>query len=302
MYIYEQNGWPCFSWDDRKLASKLFDTAFLLGTVSGKMKTLQEFDQKKIILANMTEEIIASCAIEGEHLNFDEVRSSVARMLKLPESTGAPASSHVGEIVEMMTDARSNYKAPLTLERMLSWHARLFPDGENSLYRIKTGEIRDDGNGPMQVVSSRHGSEEVYFQAPPAELLPEYLKDFLKWFERDEGSNPLIRAAIAHLWFLTLHPFEDGNGRIARVITEMMLARADNSAFRFYNMSNQIFRNRNDYYKILERTQKGNLEISQWIGWFLDTLKRSLNEAMKLIDQTVRRKSSPCCWTDLKAI
>ena len=278
MYIYDNEDWPNFKWDEQELAKPLFEITFLMGSVIGKMNAMEFIFQKEVILASMTDEIVNSSKIEGKLLNFQEVRSSVARKFDISSVPQTESSRYVDGIVEMMMDARCNYDAELTLERLCGWQAALFPNGFNDLYRIKTGELRDDKLGPMQIVSSVYGSDKVYFQAPAAERLPSLMNEFLKWIARDSG-NPLIRAAQAHLWFLTLHPFEDGNGRIARAITELMLARADKSRFRFYSISRQIARNKKEYYLMLERAQKGDLDIT--------AMGESLQESLKLIDKTV---------------
>lgn len=288
MYIYDNQEWPNFRWDEHELAKPLFDIAFLMGSIIGKMNSLEFAFQKEVILASMTDEIVNSSRIEGVQLNFQEVRSSIARKFDISSVPQTESSRYVDGIVEMMMDVRCNYDAELTLERLCGWQAALFPNGFNGLYRIKTGALRDDKLGPMQVVSSVHGRHKVHFQAPAAERLPSLMNEFLKWIARSTG-NPLIRAAQAHLWFVTIHPFEDGNGRVARAITELMLARADKSPLRFYSLSRQIFRNREEYYLMLERAEKGDLDITAWLLWFLDTLCESLQESLKLVDKTVIR-------------
>lgn len=289
MYIYENRDWPKFKWDERQLSGLLFDVTFLLGTVIGKMNAVESIFRKEVLLADMTEEIVKSSAIEGEHLNFEEVRSSVARKFDMPESVSTSGSHYVEGIVEMMTDARCNFNDKITLERLCGWHACLFPSGYSGMYKVRTGMLRDDACGPMQVVSSKHGSNHVYYEAPAAHKLNDYIKDFLKWTESSDDVNPIIKAAITHLWFITLHPFDDGNGRIARALTELMLSRADKSPYRFYSMSNQIMKNRNGYYGILETTQKGDMEITPWIRWFLETLLKSLTESSAAVDKIVAK-------------
>lgn len=289
MYIYEHQEWPEFRWDEHRLSGLLFEVTFLLGTVIGKMNAVESIFKKEVLLTDMTDEIVKSSAIEGEHLNFEEVRSSVARKFDMPESVQTASSHYIEGIVEMMTDARCNFRKRLTLERLCSWQASLFPTGYSGMYKIRTGEIRDDAQGPMQVVSSKFGNSYVYYEAPPAEKLPEYINNFLQWIESDSNINPLIKASLAHLWFITLHPFDDGNGRIARAITELMLSRADKSSYRFYSMSGQILKARNDYYRILEQTQKGSLDVTMWIQWFLETLLNSLRESSGLVDKIVTK-------------
>ncbi|MBQ3681811.1 MAG: Fic family protein [Succinimonas sp.] len=269
MYIYDNQEWPNFRWDEHKLAKPLFEIAFLMGSIIGKINSLDFAFQKEVILASMTDEIVNSSRIEGVQLNYQEVRSAVARKFDIPSVPETEISRYVDGIVEMMMDVRCNYDAELTLKRLCGWQAALFHGALNGRYHIKTGELRDDKLGPMQIVSSVYGSDKVYFQAPAAERLPSLMNEFLKWIARDSG-NPLIRAALAHLWFVTIHPFEDGNGRVARAITELMLARADKSPLRFYSISRQIFRNREEYYLMLERAEKGDLDITAWLLWFLN--------------------------------
>ena len=256
-----------------------------MGSVTEKMNSLDFAFQKEVILASMTDEIVNSSKIEGELLNFQEVRSAVARKFDISSVPQTESSHYIDGIVEMMMDARCNHDTELTLERLCGWQAALFPGAFNGMYHIKIGGLRDDKFGPMQVVSSVHDNYKVHFQAPAAERLPSLMNEFLKWIARSTG-NPLIRAAQAHLWFVTIHPFEDGNGRVARAITELMLARADKSPLRFYSLSRQIFRNREEYYLMLERAEKGDLDITAWLLWFLDTLCESLQESLKLVDKT----------------
>ncbi|WP_406546155.1 Fic family protein [Succinimonas sp.] len=286
MYIYDNQEWPNFRWDEHELAKPLFEIAFLMGSILGKMNSLNFAFQKEVVLESMTDEIVNSSMIEGVQLNYQEARSSVARKFDISSVPQTKSSRYVDGIVEMMMDARCNYDAELTLERLCGWQAAFFPGAFNGRYRIKTGALRDDKLGPMQVVSSAHGRYKVHFQAPDAERLPSLMNEFLKWIARSSG-NPLIRAALAHLWFVIIHPFEDGNGRVARAITELMLARADKSPFRFYSISRQIAKNKKEYYLMLERAGRGDLDITAWLLWFLKTLGESLQESLKLIDKTV---------------
>lgn len=288
MYIYDNQEWPNFRWDEHELAKPLFEIAFLMGSIIGKMNSLDFAFQKEVILASMTDEIVNSSRIEGVQLNYQEARSAVAHKFDIPSVPETEISRYVEGIVEMMMNVRCNYDAELTLERLCGWQAALFPGAFNGRYRIKTGALRDDKLGPMQIVSSVHGRHKVHFQAPDAKRLPSLMNEFLKWIARDSG-NPLIRAALAHLWFVTIHPFEDGNGRVARAITELMLARADKSPLRFYSISRQIFRNREEYYLMLERAEKGDLDITAWLLWFLNTIRESLQESSKLVDKTIIR-------------
>lgn len=299
MYIYEQKDWPNFYWKESRIAVLLHEVTLLMGTVIGKMDAAGSIFQKEVLLQDLTDEIVKTSAIEGEHLNIDEVRSSVARKLDIQLSKKTASSHYIDGIVEMMTDARCNHKERLTLDRLCNWQASLFPSGNSGMHRITTGQIRDDSQGPMQVISSVFGSNYVYFRAPPAELLPSYISDFLHWTETTSDVNPLIKAAIAHLWIVTLHPFDDGNGRIARAVTELMLSRADRSVYRCYSMSGQIHKDKSSYYKILEQTQKGTMDVTPWLYWFLETLQKALQGSSDLVDKTVAKAMT---WHKLNQI
>lgn len=283
MYIYEYENWPNFIWNDSKIANLLAKVSFAEGQILGKMQELGFNLQQEAVLVNLTEEILKSSEIEGEMLNTEQVRSSIARRLNIHNENSVSSSHHIDGIVNMMIDATHNFNDVLTLERLYGWHAALFPTGYSGMYKIKVAGLRDDRDGPMQVVSDRGNREIVYYQAPAAKFLPRYMQDFLNWINADNNENPLLKAAISHLWFITLHPFEDGNGRIARAITDMMLAKAENTIYRFYSMSSQIQKEKNEYYKILESTQKGDLDITNWIIWFLNCLLSSINNSQRLI-------------------
>lgn len=283
MYIYEYKNWPDFTWNVEKIANILADVSFAQGKILGKMQELGFDLQQEAFLINFTEEVIKSSEIEGEMLNTEQVRSSIARRLNIRNENPVSSSHHIDGIVNMMMDATHNFKNALTLERLYSWHAALFPTGYSGICKIKVAELRDDKDGPMQVVSDKGNREIVYYQAPTAELLPQYMQDFLDWINFADNENPLIKAAISHLWFITIHPFEDGNGRIARAISDMMLAKAENTAYRFYSMSSQIQKEKNEYYRVLEYTQKGDLDITNWIVWFLNCLLSSIKNSEQLV-------------------
>ena len=231
------------------------------------------------VLATLTEDVLKSSEIEGEVLDKEQVRSSIARRLGMDIGALAPADRHVEGVVEMMLDATQNYAAPLTTERLFGWHAALFPTGRSGLSKIVVGAWRDDSSGPMQVVSGPIGREKVHYEAPAAELLADETAAFLEWFESDAPIDPVLKAAVAHLWFVTIHPFDDGNGRIARAIADMALARSEKSPQRFYSMSAQIRQERKAYYDLLEATQKGDLEVTGWLEWFLACLGRAFDGA-----------------------
>lgn len=299
MYIYELQDWPHFAWNQEKISNSLSEVSFLQGNILGKMQTLGFNFQQEAILKNMTDEITKSSEIEGELLNTEQVRSSIARRLNINNSNPVLSSHHIDGIVEMMIDATHNYKEDITLKRLCGWHAALFPTGYSGMYKINVGTLRDDKDGPMQVVSSDIGREIVYYEAPSADKLPAYLDDFLKWVNDNNGVNPIIKAAITHLWFVSLHPFEDGNGRITRALTDMMLSRAEDTPYRFYSMSAQIQKDKKEYYNVLERTQKGTLDITDWLDWFLKCLIKSIHNSDDLIDKIVHKA---LCWQEFNKI
>ncbi len=240
-------------------------------------------------LVTLTEDVIKTSAIEGEQLNAESVRSSIARRLGLDIGALAPVDRHVEGLVELVLDATLNCRAALSQDRLFGWHAALFPTGYSGLSKIKVGRWRDDATGPMQVVSGPMGRTRVHFEAPPALHLEAETSQFLAWVNGTSSEPPLLKAALGHLWFVTLHPFDDGNGRIARAIGDMVLARADGSPQRFYSLSAQIQRDRKAYYEILERTQKGSLDVTEWIAWFLETLHRAVNQAQQTLDAVLTK-------------
>jgi Fic family protein len=242
-------------------------------------------------LRTLTEDVVKSSEIEGEILQPAQVRSSIARRLGMDVGGLVPADRQVDGVVEMMLDATGNDADPLTEQRLCAWHASLFPTGRSGMREISVGRWRDDSNGPMQVVSGPIGREQVHFQAPPAERLADEMARFLRWFEQPGDMDPLLQAALAHVWFITIHPFDDGNGRIARAIADMVLARAEKTGQRFYSMSAQIRRERDDYYEMLEWTQKGELDISRWQDWFLNCLLRAIEQAQETLAVVLAKAS-----------
>ena len=278
-YIHQIDGWPNFSWQEDALATKLADVRHRQGRLIGKMEGLGFKLREEAVLRTLTDDVVKSSDIEGETLDKDQVRSSIARRLGMDVAGLIPSERNVEGVVEMMLDATQNYTSPLTKDRLFGWHAALFPTGRSGMSKIIVGNWRDDSEGPMQVVSGPYGKEHVHYEAPKAVLLPEEMDKFLDWIESKNTNDPVINAAIAHLWFVTIHPFEDGNGRIARAIADLALARSENSNQRFYSMSSQIRAERNQYYEVLEHTQKGDLDISDWLHWFLDCLDRAINQA-----------------------
>lgn len=288
-YIHELLGWPRFRWSEEEIAQDLRQVRHRQGLLSGHMRALGFPLQKEAVLSTLTEEVIKSSEIEGEILDRDQVRSSIARRLGM-EVAGLPlADRYVEGVVEMMLDATQKYEEPLTKERLFEWHAALFPTGRSGMRKITVGAWRTDEDGPMQVVSGAMGHEKVHYEAPAATLLEDEMKAFLDWYNAKEEIDPVVKAAMAHLWFVTIHPFDDGNGRIARAIADMSLARSEGSSQRYYSMSAQIRLERNAYYAILERTQKGNLDITPWLKWFLDCLNKAFDGAEGILAAVLRK-------------
>lgn len=279
MYLWEREQWPALTWDDKKLSPLLARVSREQGRLLGKMETLGFDLRSEANLRTLTEDIVKSSDIEGEKLDSAQVRSSIARRLGVDIGGLVPSERHVEGVVEMMLDATGNHAAPLIEERLFAWHASLFPSPYSGMHKIRVGAWRDDASGPMQVVSGPIGKQEVHFEAPPAKRLPGEIAAFLRWFEQPGDADPLLIAGLAHLWFVTIHPFDDGNGRIARAIADMALARAENSNQRFYSMSAQIRTERKTYYTTLERTQKGGCDITPWQEWFLSCLLRAIEGA-----------------------
>ncbi len=282
-YIHELKDWPHFRWEGKRLGELLAAVRHRQGRLLGRMEHLGLKLRAEAALQSLTEEVVKSSEIEGEVLNRDQVRSSLARRLGVQIGALTPPDRNVEGVVEMILDATENYDKPLTAERLFGWHAALFPTGRSGLKTIAVGAWRTEDVGPMQVVSGRMGRERVHFEAPGAPKLDKEMKAFLAWFNGDGGLDPVLKAAIAHLWFVTIHPFEDGNGRIARAIADQQLARSEHSAERFYSMSAQIRQERNAYYDILEATQKGDLDITPWLDWFLGCLDRAIAGAETIL-------------------
>jgi Fic family protein len=278
-YIHELPDWPELRWDLDRLSHPLAAVRHHQGRLLGRMEGLGFKLRAEASLDSLTEEVVKSSEIEGEILNRAAVRSSIARRLGMDIGALAPADRHVEGIVEMMLDATENYAAPLTVSRLQAWHSALFPTGHSGLRKIIVGKWRNDASGPMQVVSGPPHRERVHFEAPAARWLPDEMRAFLGWFNGNHPIDPVLKAGVAHLRFVTIHPFDDGNGRIARAITDLALARSENSAQRFYSMSAQIRRERKAYYDILEATQKGGLDITAWLDWFLGCLQRAFGGA-----------------------
>ncbi len=277
MYIHQLKQWPDFQWDNKQITPLLANVRHCQGRLLGRMEGLGFDLKEEATLRTLTMDVLKSSEIEGEILNPDQVRSSIARRLGMDVAGLVPADRNVEGVVEMMLDATQRFNAPLTADRLFGWHASLFPAGRSGMYKIVTGGWRNNTkDDPMQVVSGAMGREKVHFQAPDSDKLDDEMKKFLHWFNAAGDTDPVLKAAIAHLWFVTIHPFDDGNGRMARAITDMQLARADGSPQRFYSMSAQIRTERNGYYERLEETQKDTLDITTWIVWFLECLNRAI--------------------------
>ena len=279
MYIWERPEWPKFKWDDEALIGPLAAARLNQGRLLGRMQSLGFDLQLEAQLQALTDEVLKSSEIEGDILDHASVRSSLARRLGVPEAAATPIDRRTEGVVEMMLDATRNFDQPLTAERLFGWQAALFPTGYSGLAKVKTGGWREDIDGPMQVVSGAIGREHVHFQAPAATRVPDDMAAFLDWFSAPPTTDGLLRAGLAHLWFVTVHPFEDGNGRVARAIADQALAQSEGSPQRFYSMSSQIRRERADYYAILERTQKGGLDVTGWLQWFLACFTRAIDGA-----------------------
>ncbi|NEY92245.1 Fic family protein [Tabrizicola oligotrophica] len=279
MYIWEDAGWPNQTWQDVIIATPLAAVRHDQGRLIGRMEALGLKLREEAVLQTLTQDVVKTSAIEGEQLDATQVRSSLARRLGIDIGALPPTDRNVEGIVEVMLDATRNYQEPLTAERLFAWHAALFATGRSGMTRIRVGEWRVDSTGPMQVVSGLFGRERVHFAAPPAKQVAAEMDAFLTWFNSPPTTDPVIKAAQAHLWFVTIHPFEDGNGRIARAIADLALARSENSPQRFYSMSAQIRAERTAYYDQLERTQKGATDVTAWILWFLECLGRAIHGA-----------------------
>ncbi|WP_263351054.1 Fic family protein [Acidicapsa acidisoli] len=289
IYIHQLKNWPRFSWDHARVSARLVDVRHRQGRLIGRMETLGFPLRAEAVLQTLTEDVIKSSEIEGEALDRDQVRSSIARRLGIDIGGLTPADRDVEGVVEMMLDATQNYEKPLTARRLFDWHASLFPTARSGMSKIKVRAWRDDKKGPMQVVSGAIGKERVHYEAPAAEDLRHEMKRFLDWFEGDSSTDLVFKAGVAHLWFVTIHPFDDGNGRIARAIADMVLARSERSPQRFYSMSAQIRQERKAYYGILEATQKGNLDITNWLEWFLECLGRAFARAETTLEAVLRK-------------
>lgn len=296
-YIHQKPDWPHFTWDDAKLMPVLLEVRHRQGRLLGRMEGLGFRFRSEAALDNLTAEVIKSSAIEGTVFDPESVRSSVARRMGIQAPDSVATDREIEGAVEMMFDATQHYAEPLTIERLLGWQSSLFPGGRSGLHRVLTGQWRTPEMDPMQVVSGpisrdRVRPKNIHFEAPTADRVPREVEAFLHWFESSDSTDPVIRAGLAHLWFVTIHPFEDGNGRVSRAIADMALARADGSAMRFYSMSTQIESEKKQYYQALEKTQKGTLDITEWLRWFLGCLDRVLQGADTSLARIIRKSST----------
>lgn len=289
IYIYEKSGWPAFSWDLEALAPLLAEVRYKQGRLNGYMDFLGFTMRNEETLQTVTTDVLKSNEIEGEFLNMAEVRSSVARHLGIQTAGMVRSGPEVDGVVEMMLDATQNYSKTLSADRLFGWHSSLFPSGRSGMHKITVGNWRKNDKGPMQVVSGAMGKEKVHYEAPDSKLVKKEMHAFLKWFNQKQTLDPVLKSGIAHFWFITIHPFDDGNGRIARAIADMQLARADDFAKRFYSMSAQIRVERKMYYSILEKTQKSGLNITVWLHWYLSCLNRALTASDVRIQNVMRK-------------
>jgi len=289
-YIYQQVKWPEFYWDEARLATLLATVRFKQGKLLGSMEGLGFSLKAEASLQSLTQEILKSSEIEGELLDANQVRSSIARRLGIEVAGLVPSDRDVEGVVEMMLDATQKFRKELSTERLFGWHSSLFPSGRSGMYKIVVGGWRTNTKeDPMQVVSGAMGRERIHFQAPDSNVLEDEMANFIRWFNNTSNLDPVIKAGIAHLWFVTLHPFDDGNGRMARAITDMQLARADETPDRFYSMSAQIRMERNKYYDILEQTQRGSLDITEWLVWFLECLGRAITATGETLSSVLKK-------------
>lgn len=288
-YIHELPNWPAFHWDEGRLARPLAAARHQQGLVIGHMEALGFKVREDALLRTLTNDVVKSSEIEGETLDAEQVRSSIARRLGIDIGGLTHADRDVEGVVDMMLDATQHYNQPLTSERLFGWHASLFPTGRSGMHRIMVGTWRDDRAASMQVVSGPMGRERVHFEAPAAGRLDAEMGRFLEWFNSDTTMEPVLKGALAHLWFVTIHPFDDGNGRIARAIADMSLARSEGSSRRFYSTSSQIREERADYYRILEQTQQGTLDVTVWMEWFLGCLTRAIESAQTALSGAVAK-------------
>lgn len=299
IYIYEQPEWPHLWWDSSRVSDCLVAVRYRQGRLVGRMRAFGFDLQQEAVLETLTQDVHKTSDIEGERLDLDQIHSSVANRLGMKVGGLGHVEERVEGVVKMMLDATSNYDRPLTSERLWNWQAALFPSARNPGRRIIVGGWRDDRIGPMQVISRPLGRERVHFQAPAAGRIEQEIETFLHWFNTPSDTDWVLKAGVAHLWFVTIHPFDDGNGRVARAIADMALARSEKSSHRFYSMSSQIRTERSAYYRILEQTQKGTVDITEWMDWFLGCLGRAIDEAENTLETVITKANF---WQNLAAV
>jgi Fic family protein len=285
MYIYQHENWTDFTWNHQIIATVFGEVRHLQGKIVGQMSALGFSLQEEASLNTLTLDILKSSEIEGEKLNYDQVRSSLARRLGINVAGLVPSDRYIEGVVEMMLDATQNYRQALTDERLFGWHAALFPTGRSGMYKIDVGCYR---KGEMQVVSGAMGKERLHYEAPSSQLVEEEMKNLLSWINGNT-TDPVLKAAVAHFWFVIIHPFDDGNGRIARAISDLLLARADETSQRFYSMSSRILVERKKYYEVLQKVQHSNGDITEWIDWFLNCLKHALLETETVLQNILHK-------------
>ena len=288
-YIYQNPDWNRFTWCGEKVEKLLLDIKKSQGFLLGRMDNLGFDVKNNALLQVLTENIIKSSEIEGQILDKHLVRSSIARRLGIENAGETVTSRDIEGVVEMMLDATQNYNSPMNKERLIGWHAALFPTGYSGMYKITVGRYRTDKLGKMQVVSGYYGKEKIHYEAPPANILKDEMDKLINYINSENDTDYVIQSAIIHLWFVILHPFDDGNGRIARALSDMILTRSDDSKYRFYSMSSQIQKNRKNYYKILEKTQKGSMDITDWLIWFLENLLLAIESSDEIINQVLKK-------------
>lgn len=272
-YIYEQENWTAFSWDEKAINSLFGEVRLMQGKIMGQLNSLGFSQKEEVSLTALTLDVVKSSEIEGEILNYNQVRSSIARRLGINTAGLISSNRHIEGVVEMMLDATQRYDLPLTEERLFGWHAALFPTGYSGHYKIETAQYR---TGEMQIVSGAMGKEKIHYEAIKPQFVQQEMDQFIQWFNEENTLDPVLKAAIAHFWFIIIHPFDDGNGRIARALTDLLLAKAEKSGERFYSMSSQILNERKQYYAILQKTQHSTNNITEWMSWFLNCLKNAL--------------------------
>lgn len=285
-YIYQYNDWPNFRWNEAEVQVMLGKVRHLQGRLIGQVSTLGFSVKEETMLTTLTLDVLKSSEIEGERLNYDQVRSSIARRLGLDYAGMVYPDRIIEGVVEMMLDATQNYERPLDEERFFGWHAALFPTGRSGMYKIDVGKYR---TGDMQIVSGAMGKEKVHYEAPPYKQVKLEMDAFIKWFNKDNKIDLVIKSAVAHFWFVIIHPFDDGNGRIARAVSDLLLARSENSPLRFYSLSNQILLERKIYYDTLQKVQHMDGDITEWILWFLNCLFNALNNSEKTIQKVFHK-------------